>query len=102
MGDKEKKEKEDELSALRENRGNGFELLTDLQNRKNDEILVLRAREEDQKRLLYVENQRREEEYRIQQAIEYLQREGRLYMERLRIRNAAKKGGKKAKKGKKK
>lgn len=100
--DKEKKEKEDELGALRENRGNGFELLTDLQNRKNDKILVLRAREEDQKRFLYVENQRREEEYRIQQAIEYLQREGRLYMERLRIRNAARKGGKKAKKGKKK
>lgn len=102
--DREKKEKEDELNALREKRGNGFEQLTALQKRMDEEKQNQKAREEEQRNQLFIEKQRREQELCIEEAIKFLQTEGRLYMARLRIANAAKKGSKKGgkKKGKKK
>eukprot|EP00397_Hematodinium_sp_SG-2012_P040790 GEMP01044764.1.p1 GENE.GEMP01044764.1~~GEMP01044764.1.p1 ORF type:complete len:390 (+),score=122.36 GEMP01044764.1:75-1244(+) len=103
--DREKKEREDELNSLREKRGNGFEQLTELQKRMDEEKMKQRIMEEEHKNLAFIEKQRQEQENRIEEAINFLQREGRLYIEKVRISAASKKGGKKKggkKKGKKK
>merc|ERR1712139_638126 len=97
--DREVKEREDELNALRERRGHGFEELTLLQERLSQEVGEQRAKEEEMRNAVLVERQRREQLKRMEDAVLFLQAEGRNYMERLAIRNANKKG-KKGKKGK--
>merc|ERR1719263_1774430 len=99
--DRETKEREDELNTLRERRGYGFEELTRLQERLQQEVGEQRAKEEEMRNAVLVERQRREQNKRMEEAVLFLQIEGRAYMERLAVRNAAKKG-KKGKKGKKK
>lgn len=102
--DREKKEREEALNALREKRGIGFDQLAVLQKRKDEEKLNQKALEEEQKNQIFVEQQRKQQDRSIEEAISFLQHEGRLYMERMRINNLKKKakgkGGKK--KGKKK
>jgi len=99
--DGETKEREEELNALRERRGRGFEELTLLQERLTQEVGEQRAKEEEMHNAVLVERQRRDQLKRMQDAVLLLQSEGRAYMERLALRNANKKG-KKGKKGKKK
>merc|ERR1712224_446452 len=99
--DNELKEREEELNALRERRGHGFEALTLLQERLSQEVGEQRAKEEEMRNAVLVERQRRDQLKRMEDAVLFLQSEGRAYMERLAVRNANKKG-KKGKKGKKK
>lgn len=103
--DKEKKEREDSLNKLREDRGIGFDQLTALQKRMDEEKLSIKQQEEEQKNQIYFERQRKEQESNIEEAILFLQHEGRLYIDRMRaaaaMKKAGKKGGKKGK-GKKK
>merc|ERR1711924_23220 len=99
--DSEVKEREEELNALRERRGHGFEELTLLQERLSQELGEQRAKEEEMRNAVLVERQRRDQLKRMEDAVLFLQSEGRAYMERLALRNANKKG-KKGKKGKKK
>merc|ERR1719160_2267870 len=84
--DGETKEREEELNALRERRGRGFEELTLLQERLTQEVGEQRAKEEEMHNAVLVK--------RMQDAVLLLQSEGRAYMERLALRNANKKGKK--------
>merc|ERR1712139_117835 len=93
---KERAEKEiqdmiDKRDKLREDRGKGLEERTKKEDRKREDMARLRTREEEQR------NQVMQEKLAIFQ----LQEEGRLYLNRVRARLAAKKQ-KKGKKGKKK
>jgi len=99
--DREVKLREDELNELQVRRGHGFEELILLRERLSQEVGEQRAKEEEMRNAVLVERQRREQLKRMEDAVLFLQSEGRAYMERLAVRNAAKKG-KKGKKGKKK
>merc|ERR1712182_167932 len=92
--DGETKEREEELNALRERRGRGFEELTLLQERLTQEVGEQRAKEEEMRNAVLVERQRRDQLKRMEDAVIFLQAEGRAYMERLALRNANKKGKK--------
>merc|ERR1711977_523617 len=88
--DSEVKEREEELNALRERRGHGFEELTLLQERLSQEVGEQRAKEEEMRNAVLVERQRIEQLKRMEDAVLFLQAEGRAYMVRLEARNAAK------------
>jgi len=98
----DKKERETKLTKLLEERGVGFEELEILQKRMEDENEQIRKIEEEQRNKVYIEKQRREQDNRMETSIIFLQEHGRVYIEKLRVIAAAKKGGKKGKKGKKK
>jgi len=100
--EKEVKEREEELNTLREKRGYGFEELTRLQDRMAQEVGEQKQKEEEQRNAVMIAKQRKEQIKRMEEAVEFLQEQGRDYMERMKLRAAAKKGGKKGKKGKKK
>merc|ERR1712139_151253 len=98
---KERAEKEiqdmiDKRDKLREDRGKGLEERT-----KREDMARLRTREEEQRNQVMQEKQKSEQEEQQKLAIFQLQEEGRLYLNRVRARLAAKKQ-KKGKKGKKK
>lgn len=98
--DKEVKDRTDELQSLQTLRGQGVDELDRLNARLRQEIGDQRAKEEQMRNAVLVERNRREQIKRREEAILFLQVQGRLYMERLAIRNAAnkkkkKKGGKK-------
>merc|ERR1712139_19043 len=100
--EKEVKEREEELNTLREKRGYDFEELTRLQDRMAQEVGEQKQKEEEQRNAVMIAKQRKEQMKRMEEAVEFLQEQGRDYMERMKVRAAAKKGGKKGKKGKKK
>jgi len=103
---KERAEKEiqdmiDKRDKLREDRGKGLEERTKKEDRKREDMARLRTREEEQRNQVMQEKQKSEQEEQQKLAIFQLQEEGRLYLNRVRARLAAKKQ-KKGKKGKKK
>merc|ERR1711881_831492 len=77
--EKEVKEREEELNTLREKRGYGFEELTRLQDR-------MAQKEEEQRNAVMIAKQRKEQMRRMEEAVEFLQEQGRDYMERMRER----------------
>lgn len=97
---KELTEKEAELNRLKEMREAANQELNELEGKRHQEVLELKQREEELRNAVLVEKQRREQLARMQEAVLFLQEEGRRYMERILARNAAKKKTKK--KGKKK
>ena len=103
---KERAEKEiqdmiDKRDKLREDRGKGLEERNKKEDRKREDMARLRTREEEQRNQVMQEKQKSEQEEQQKLAIFQLQEEGRLYLNRVRARLAAKKQ-KKGKKGKKK
>jgi len=91
----------DKRDKLREDRGKGLEERTKKEDRKREDMARLRTREEEQRNQVMQEKQKSEQEEQQKLAIFQLQEEGRLYLNRVRARLAAKKQ-KKGKKGKKK
>merc|ERR1712072_79919 len=94
-------DKIDKRDKLREDRGKGLEERTKKEDRKREDMARLRTREEEQRNQVMQEKQESEQEEQQKLAIFQLQEEGRLYLNRVRARLAAKKQ-KKGKKGKKK
>lgn len=94
-------EREVELNLLKERRAVGYSELNDLEEKRQFEALEHKAKEDEMRNAVLIDKQRRDQLQRMEEAVLFLQEEGRRYMERIQARNAAKKG-KKGKKGKKK
>lgn len=99
--EREVQEREAELDLMKARREDGQTLLEDLKDKREKEKNEHDAKEEEMRTAVHVDKQRREQLARMEEAVLFLQEEGRRYMERIQARNAAKKG-KKGKKGKKK
>jgi len=98
--DAEKADREVELTMLREKREANSLQLKDLEEKRHQQADEYRLRENQLRNNVLVAKQKRDQEVRMQNAILFLQEEGRLYMQRMLARRAAAKG--KKKKGKKK
>jgi len=98
--DGEKADREVELTMLSEKREANHLHLKDLEEKRLRQADEYRLRESQLRNNVLVAKQKRNQELRMQNAILFLQEEGRLYMQHILARRAAAKG--KKKKGKKK
>lgn len=90
-----------ELERLKEERETAWEQLKELEDKRNKEAEEHRQKENEMRNAVLIEKQRRGQLLRMAEAVEFLQQEGRMYIERMNARKQAAKG-KKGKKGKKK
>jgi myosin heavy subunit len=98
--DKEIKDREDQLTVLKDRREKALDELTELEEKRAQEAEEYKLKENEMRNAVLIERQRRDQMQRMANAILFLQEEGRRYMERMAARKAASKG--KKKKGKKK
>lgn len=98
--EKEVQERENDLKSLQEKQNQGFQVLLELETKRNTEKLEHKAKEDEMRNAVLIDKQRREQLQRMADAVLFLQGEGRNYMQRVQERKAAQKG-KKGKKGKK-
>merc|ERR1711874_607355 len=99
--DRETNDRDVELNLLKELRAAGLQELNDYQDKRHQEAMEHKAKEEEMRMAVRVDKQKREQLQRMADAVLFIQEEGRKYMEKLALRRAAMKG-KKGKKGKKK
>lgn len=101
MYDKDIMDREDELKRLKEDRDQALEHLKELEDKRNADAEEHKAKENEMRNAVLIEKQRRNQLQRMAEAVEFLQYEGRRYMERMAARKQAGKGKKKKKGGKK-
>jgi len=99
--ERETNDREVELNVLRDRRDQCRQDLNDLEEKRHLESVEQKAKESEMLMAVRVAKQRRKQAQREEEAIIFLQEEGRRYMERLAAKRALMKG-KKGKKGKKK
>mmetsp|Transcript_47929 Transcript_47929/g.107859 ORF Transcript_47929/g.107859 Transcript_47929/m.107859 type:complete len:386 (-) Transcript_47929:93-1250(-) len=99
--DREVNDREVELTLLKEKRAAAYQQLKELDERRNAEAEEYKAKENEMRNNVLIAKQKRDQVLRMQDAVLFLQEEGRRYMMRMAARRAAAKG-KKGKKGKKK
>jgi len=99
--EREVNDREVELTLLKERRATAYLELKELDDKRNAEAEEYRLKENEMRNNVLVAKQKRDQELRMQEAVLFLQEEGRRYMQRMAARRAAMKG-KKKKKGKKK
>jgi len=99
--DREVNDREVELTLLHERRNAALQELKELDEKRSAEAEEYRAKENEMRNNVLVARQKRDQEIRMQEAVIFLQEQGRAYMKRMIARRAASKG-KKGKKGKKK
>jgi len=97
---KEINDREVELADLEEKKRQCLEQLQDLEEKRNNEAEIHKAKEAEMRDAVIIERQRREQLQRMADAVRFLQDEGRKYITRVALRKPTK--GKKGKKGGKK
>jgi len=98
--DRETNDRQVEYDLLTEKRKMTSEELKRLEDMRFKEAEEYKAKENEMRNNVLIAKQKRDQEVRMQEAILFLQEEGRRYMQRMAARKAASKG--KKKKGKKK
>jgi len=96
--ERETADRDQELQTLSDRRSQAQQDLQECQSKKDEEDAIHKAKEAEMRNAVIIKKQRRKQEEAMNQAILFLQEEGRKYMERVAARKAAAKG----KKGKKK
>jgi hypothetical protein len=91
-------ERERELNLLKERKAQGSADLNELEDKRQNEAMEHKAKEDEMRNAVLIDKQRRDQLQRMEEAVMFLQEEGRRYIERIQLRNAAKKGKKKGKK----
>merc|ERR1719263_1442089 len=93
--EREVNERETELANLKERREAGNAELSALEDKRQNEAMEHKAKEDEMRNAVLIDKQRRDQLQRMEEAVMFLQEEGRRYIERIQLRNAAKKGKKK-------
>lgn len=99
---KETSSKEVELELLNQRREQTMQELTSLQESRKEEYAEHKQKEEQMRNAVYIEQQRRVQLQRMQEAVVFLQTEGRIYLHKVAERKAASKSKGKKKAGAKK
>lgn len=96
--EEEVNQRDSDLTQLKERRAAAYEELKKLDDKRNAEAEEYKAKESEMRNNVLIAKQKRDQELRMQEAILFLQEEGRRYMQRMAARRAAMKGKKKGKK----
>merc|ERR1719305_797952 len=76
-------ERERELNLLKERRAHGFADLNELEDKRQNEAMEHKAKEDEMRNAVLIDKQRREQLSRMAYYVDFLQREGRNYMARV-------------------